>query len=120
MLYFPQLLTGAVGQFPLKRLISRKTIANLLEDGSRVILHDPGASATQWTITFANLTDDEANELAAFFHATEGRLNTFTLFDPVGNLLAWSEDLTQSIWQKNSMLQLTPGIARLARRQTQV
>ena len=38
-----------------------------------------------------------------------GRLQTFTFVDPSGNLLVWSEDFSQTAWQKSTLLQCQPG-----------
>lgn len=110
MLYYPQISTGASGQYPIQRVRVERTIVNTLEDGSRVVLGDPGASTIRWEISYAGLTDDEAQALSAFFASIEGRLSPFTFFDPVGNLLGWSEALDQPAWQRSTLLTLQAGI----------
>ena len=35
----------------------------------------------------------------------------FTFLDPTDNLLCWSEKLDESVWERNSLLTITAGIA---------
>ncbi len=111
MLYFPQLATGAVSQYPLRKTNLYRTIANTLEDGSRIVLADANSAAIQWQLSYSGISDAERQVLAAFFASTEGRLQSFTFFDPAGNLLGWSEALDQAAWQKNSLLSLQSAVA---------
>ena len=46
MLYFPQLLTGAVGQYPIQKRCLSRTVVNEAWGGTRLKLADPDASAT--------------------------------------------------------------------------
>ncbi|HKW96959.1 MAG TPA: hypothetical protein VJN43_04455 [Bryobacteraceae bacterium] len=69
------------------------------------------AAATQgWLLTFQDLTDAEIGILLQFFATSEGRLNPFTFFDPLSNLLIWSEAIDQPIWQNGNLLQRQSGI----------
>ncbi|MBI3470749.1 MAG: hypothetical protein HY013_05275, partial [Candidatus Solibacter usitatus] len=47
--------------------------------------------------------------LGQFFETAEGRLEDFTFLDPADNLLRWSEDLTNPVWQRNALLQVAGG-----------
>src|SRR5690242_8347954 len=107
MPYFPQLPSGAIGQFPVKKHRSQRTIVNEIPDGHRVKLADSGAETVQWQLTYQNLADSEIDILQQFVSVCEGRLNGFTFVDPVGNLLAWSEALSQPVWEANTLLQVT-------------
>jgi len=109
MLYFPQLVSGAVGQYPVSKNLIQRTITNTLPDGSVVKYADPGAPFVQWTLQFQGLADSEVALLQQFFVTCEGQLSAFTFTDPLGNLLLWSEDLTQPSWEKSTLLQLTTG-----------
>jgi len=111
MLYFPQLLTGAIAQFPLERRFSRRTIVNRMPDGALVKLDDPSASETSWSLQYQGLTDSERAALETFFEDTEGRLQTFIFLDPCGNLLTWSEDLSMAVWNKDGGVQLAADAA---------
>jgi hypothetical protein len=73
-------------------------------------LADPAAEVTEWVLTYTDLNLEEAGALREFFHATEGTLNGFTFLDPVGNLLAWSDQLDNAAWQIDPLLSLTAEI----------
>jgi len=74
-------------------------------------LADTAGVVTEWSLTYAELNDEEAGALQAFFEAAEGSLGAFTFLDPAGNLLAWSEQLGNEVWQRDPFLQVTAGIA---------
>jgi hypothetical protein len=107
---YPQLSTGAVCQFPIQKIRHYRTIVNQFEDGSRVVLQDPNATAIQWKLSYSGISDDEVSALQGFFDSVEGRLRSFTFVEPGGNLLAWSEDLSQLAWQKSTFLQIQTGV----------
>jgi hypothetical protein len=111
MLYFPQLSSGAVGQYPIGKTSTQRSVVSTLPDGSTVKYADSGASLVEWQLQFQSLADSEIAVLQQFFAACEGQLNAFTFADPAGNLLAWSEDLTQPAWQGSTLLQIVGGIS---------
>lgn len=111
MLYFPQLATGAGGQFPIRRRAVRRTVVNACLDGRMVKLGDPGASSVEWEMALTGLTSEEWGALKSLFEAVEGRLGSFGFLDPIDNLLKWSEDLSQATWTKDAGLELTAGVA---------
>ncbi len=111
MLYFPQLTSGALGQYPVSKTVSQRAITNTLSDGHAVRYADPGAGVVQWELQYQGLADSEVTSLSEFFAACEGQLHAFTFADPLGNLLLWSEDLTQTEWQVDASLELTTGLA---------
>ena len=111
MLYFPQLSTGAVGQYPIQKRRLSRTVVNEALGGARVKLPDPNASAVEWTLDFQTLSDNERDALAQLFGAVEGQLSDFTFLDPTDNLLLWSEKLDEAVWERNSLLQITAAIA---------
>ena len=49
--------------------------------------------------------------LESLFEQTAGRRGSFTLLDPVGNLLLQSEAFTTGAWTAGALVQLTPGVA---------
>ena len=108
MLIYPQ-LSAALIQFPVVKRRRMRTIVNAMADGGAVKLSDPGGQTTEWELKYAELSDGELAALQQFFAATEGSLNGFTFLDPAGNLLAWSEDLTNAIWNKGPLLQVHGG-----------
>jgi hypothetical protein len=111
MIYFPQLSSGATGQYPITRQRSARTVVNRSWQGYQVKLADPGAAITEWHLSFVELSDQELAALEALFQAVEGRLTPFTFLDPVDNLLAWSEQQNQAVWQVDPLLTLTGGVA---------
>jgi len=111
MLYFPQLASGAVSQFPCKKHVQQRTLVNVLADGSEVKLFDPNACRVEWEIDLASLTNTEWSAILALFGAVEGQLGTFTFLDPFGNLLSWSEEPGATAWVHDAGLTLTGGVA---------
>jgi hypothetical protein len=109
MLYYPQLSSGATGQYPIKKSGIQRTIVSQVPDGHAFKLADPGAALVEWQLPYQNLTDAETDVLLQFFSACEGRLNAFTFADPLGNLLGWSEALNQAVWQ-STLLQMSAGM----------
>jgi hypothetical protein len=70
-----------------------------MEDGTILSLPDVAANYLSWKVAFQDLSDAEANALRSFFASTQGSLQPFLFLDPGSNLLAWSEDFSQSAWQ---------------------
>jgi len=100
-LVYPQL-----SQFPIRKQKRVRTVVNRLADGRTIKLPDPAASVTEWSLTYRDLTDQDASALQAIFVAAEGRLNGFTFLDPTANLLAWSDRLDDAAWTKGPMLRV--------------
>jgi hypothetical protein len=110
MLYYPQLATGAVSQFPVTRSANLRTVSNQLASGFTIRMTDTGAQKVQWRLRYSSLTDSERSSIESLFEACEGQLNTFTFLDPTDNLLMWSEDWTDAVWTADPLLQLTGGV----------
>jgi hypothetical protein len=111
MLFFPQLATGALVQYPLLKQQLERTIQKITQDGSVISLYDIYAPQVRWTLDYECITDAEADTITSFFESCEGSLQPFLFVDPTANLLLFNEDLTQSCWVFSSLLQLTAGIA---------
>jgi hypothetical protein len=111
MLYYPQLTTGTVTQFPVTRTVNLRAVANELPSGFTIRMADTGYQKVQWRLVYSDLTDGERSAIESLFEASEGQLNTFTFLDPTDNLLMWSEDWTQAVWAPDALLQVTGGIA---------
>ena len=111
MIYFPQLSSGATGQFPITRQRLARTVVNQSCQDYQIKLADPGAPITHWHMSFEEMSDQELAALEALFQAVEGSLTPFTFLDPVDNLLAWSEQQNQPVWQASPLLTLTGGVA---------
>jgi len=111
MLYFPQLASGALTQFPLRWTDNFRAATNTMPDGSTISLADNGATAVSWHFAFTGLSEGERAALQSFFETTQGARTSFTMLDPADNLVAYSEDFTQSCWAPGPLLQITPGIS---------
>jgi hypothetical protein len=111
MLYFPQLASGAVTQFPCRKHVRQRTLVNVLADGSEVKLFDPGACRVEWDIDLASLTKAEWDAIRDLFGAAEGQLGAFLFLDPFGNLLSWSEAPGAAAWARDAGLTLAGGVA---------
>jgi hypothetical protein len=110
MLYFPQLVTGAIAQYPLKRKRRSRTALNVTQEGEEVKLGDPDDQHLEWELHLSGLTDEEWKAVEELFHGCEGSLRSFCFLDPTGNLLAWSGDLARTVWQREALLGVSPGI----------
>jgi hypothetical protein len=107
---YPQLTTGAFSQFPLRKRRQTRTVTNTAADGSSIKLTDPNGALTEWQLRYEGLSDTELSNLQQFFTTAEGSLNGFTFLDPAGNLLAWSEDLTNAVWAAGPFLASASGV----------
>jgi hypothetical protein len=110
MLVYPQLPTGALAQFPVQSRQMMRTLVNTAADGTVIKLADPGAASMEWQLRYAALSDAELATLLQFFTAAEGTLNSFTFVDPTANLLAWSDDLSNAVWDAAPFLASTAAI----------
>src|ERR1700689_1821987 len=110
MLVFPQLSTGAGTQDPVNKTDVQRSVVNSLGDGSTVVFADPDAAATAWQLQMTGLTSGEWGAIEGLFAAASGMWQTFTFLDPVGNLLANSEDLAAGSWTNGALIELTAGI----------
>jgi hypothetical protein len=111
MLVYPQLATGALSQFPIRKQHRRRTVLNTAADGTSIKLADPNGEVTQWQLAYADLSDAELGALEQFFSAAEGTLNGFVFLDPAGNLLAWSSKLDDQVWTAGPLLAVAGGIS---------
>jgi hypothetical protein len=111
-LIYPQLFTGALSQFPVRKTRRARTVINEAEDGTAVRLADPAGETTEWQLVYADISDEEAATLEKFFLEAEGTLHGFTFLDPMGNLLAWSDRLDVDSWHKDPMIAVSAGDSR--------
>ena len=109
MLHFPQLSSGSVAQYPVTKSIEHRTVFNEAADGSVIRYCDADAVRTRWTLRLTGLSDAEKTGLEDLFAGAEGRLRPFVFVDPFANMLRWSEDLTQSLWLRDPLLQASEG-----------
>jgi hypothetical protein len=106
MAVFPQLMV-----YPVVKRVVERTIVNALGDGRWDLAGDPDAAAIEWEIQAKGMTRAEWNSVQAVFAAAGGRWQTFTFLDPIGNLLAQSENFGVSPWASGALIALTTGVA---------
>lgn len=104
MLFFPQLDSLAVAQFPLERKQIFRTVLSRPEGGQALRYSDAGARRIEWRLSLDGLTDTERARVDNLFASTKGSLATFTFLDPFENLLAYSEDLAAPPWTNSGGL----------------
>ncbi len=105
-LVFPQLSSGALAQYPIRKTRIGRTIRNLLPDGSMVSAPDVDAAKLVWQLGYTALVPQDLNALTAHFAACQGRLKSFTFLDPTDNLLDNSSGFTGPAWQASSTIKL--------------
>jgi hypothetical protein len=110
MLVYPQLGTGGLSQFPVRKQRRKRTVVNTAADGRSIKLADPNGEVTEWRLAYTELSDTETGALQDFFAAAEGSLNGFTFVDPAANLLAWSGKLDETVWAAGPLVSITGGI----------
>src|SRR5262249_52545991 len=108
---FPQLATGAATHYPARKAVALRTVVNAALDESMVKFSDEAGPVLRWQLSYVGLSEDERAALENFFSASGGRLLGFTFLDPLANLLAWSEDLAQGVWERAPLVNLTAGVA---------
>lgn len=108
-LYYPQLMSGALAQYPIRKTRIARTIKNVLPDGSLILLADPGAARLVWQLSYADLDAVDAASLQALFNACAGPFHAFTFIDPTSNMLVSSSNLTSGVWQTSSLINVAAG-----------
>ena len=108
-LFFPQLSSGAVGQYPIHKTQVTRSVMNRLADGTIIVSPDPYASKLIWQLSFTQLSKDDVSALQAHFQQCCGPYRAFTFIDPTDNMLTSSADLSSESWQKNPQIEIAPG-----------
>jgi hypothetical protein len=108
---FPQLTTRVMAVYPAARRSIQRSVMNVAADGSSFAYADVDAETRAWDMDARGLTRAEWNALDGFFRQVSGTWQTFTFLDPLGNLLARSEDFTATEWAKGALIQLIPGVS---------
>jgi hypothetical protein len=109
-LCFPQLASGALVQYPIRKTLLTRSIKNILPDGSMILLADPDAARLVWQLSYSDLSSADVGALQAHFNACVGPFHAFTFIDPTDNMLASSSDWTSAAWQKSTLINVTSGI----------
>ncbi|HBY60806.1 MAG TPA: hypothetical protein DEH78_13370 [Solibacterales bacterium] len=106
---FPQLSSGAQVQYPLTRVQRIRTARTESPDGYEFRLADQNSATVEWEIRYKGLTSDERTWLETHFAEAEGRLRRFTFLDAASNLLRWSENLADAVWDTGPLVGKTGG-----------
>lgn len=106
-LFYPQLTSGALAQYPIQKMRATRTIRNVLADGTMIVYPDPGAGRLVWTLAYQELSGVDVGALQAHFANCAGPFHAFTFIDPTDNMLASSADLTQPCWTASSYLNIS-------------
>jgi hypothetical protein len=110
-MFFPQMSTGAMAQYPIKKTTVTRAITNVLIDRSMILLADAAASKIIWEMRFAELSTADVEALQGHFQACCGAYHAFTFIDPTDNMLASSADLTSPSWTKDPLIDIAVGQA---------
>ena len=110
-LFYPQLASGAVAQYPIRKIRTARTVKNVLPDGSMILYSDPYGARLVWELEYTNLSDADLQALQSHFSACVGCFHGFTFIDPTDNMLVSSSDLTAETWLKPGLIQISTGIA---------
>lgn len=109
-LFFPQLMSGALAQYPIEKTRLFRTVRNVLPDGNMILYSDTAAGHLVWNLEYTELSSVDADALQSHFANCAGPLRAFTFIDPTENMLCWSSDLTQPVWNPAATLQISNGM----------
>ncbi len=105
-LFFPQLTSGALVQYPFKRTRVFRSIKNVLADGAMILLPDPAAGRLLWHLAYQDLSPADMEALMKHYQTCCGPFHAFTFIDPTDNMFISSSDLINTAWQKSPLIQL--------------
>jgi hypothetical protein len=100
---YPVLKSGVQVQYPLRRRTRHFIVSSRTPGGCLARIRSGREPEVGWELRYEELTDAEAQSLEDLFTATKGGLESFTFVDPLANLLRWSEDPSQAVWQKDGL-----------------
>lgn len=110
MVVFPQLSTGTVALYPVKRTRRVRTVQNSLPGGNAVKYADVDVAVTQWDLEAIGMSEAERAALAGFFETVAGQEKTFTFIEPAGNLLTQSETFGADGWDNSPLMTVVTAI----------
>jgi hypothetical protein len=110
-LFYPQLVSGAIAQYPIRKVRTVRTIKNILPDGNMILFSDPDGARLVWELAYTNLSEGDAEALQTHFSSCAGPFHGFTFIDPTDNMLVSSSDLTGAAWLRPGLIQISPGAA---------
>jgi hypothetical protein len=110
-LFYPQLASGAVAQYPIRKIKIVRTVKNILPDGSMILFSDPDGARVVWELAYTGLSDVDVAALQAHFNACAGPFHAFTFIDPTDNMLVSSADMTALPWAADNLIQVNTGVS---------
>lgn len=110
-LYYPQLASGALAQYPIRKMRLARTIKNVLADGSMILFADPNGARLTWQLSYTGLSTTDIQALTQHFNACAGPFRAFTFIDPTDNMLLSTSDLTNAAWNTSSLITIEGNIA---------
>jgi hypothetical protein len=87
---------------PMTRESRYTTRVNRMPDFTEARTADQVSPLFRWDLQLGPLSDADAATIQSFYAARNGGYETFAFLDPLDNLLQWSEDFSQSAWQKSN------------------
>lgn len=105
-LFFPQLSSGAIAQYPIQKTKMSRTVRNVMQDGSVISYADPDGARLIWQLGYTALPLRDIGLLIAHFNACQGRLHAFTFIDPTDNMVTNSSNLLSLPWQCSNLIQV--------------
>ncbi len=105
---FPALDSGMLAHLPVELSIEKMTRATRFPDGSLLFAANEARTRYIWVLRYENLNPQEWQRMLNFIAATQRGAASFTFYDPVGNLLAHSGNLEDSIWLAPPGLTVAP------------
>jgi hypothetical protein len=108
-LFFPQLTSGAIAQYPIQKSKLVRTVKNVLNDGNMILYADPCGTRLFWELRYTELSAADTQSLQSHFDLCAGPFRAFTFIDPTENMLNFSVDLTTSAWQNATGLKIAGG-----------
>jgi hypothetical protein len=110
-LAYPQLSSGALAQYPLRKRRVLQSSLNTFADGSMIASNINANTQFVWELSYTDLTNVDQTALQNHFAACKGPLMPFIFIDPTANMLSNSNDFTLGAWIAQPLLSVTGGAA---------
>lgn len=108
-LAFPQLTSGALAQYPLRKQRVIQSYANAFADGSMIVSNINANSQFTWELVYSDLTTADQSAIDNHFVSCKGALLPFIFIDPTDNMISASSNLTIGTWEADPNLLVTAG-----------
>ena len=107
--FFPQISSGALVQYPVRKTRHIRSILNSLADGSVIAAPDPYSGRLRWELFYQDLSPADRDLLINHFANCSGPFLPFTFIDPTDNMLNNSSNFQTASWLVGSTLLLQAG-----------